>query len=53
MTTAQLHGSLQAAIDSVLDVKAFNEEVAQEKKDAAKLANVRQRMIEAMKDVLF
>ncbi|MHB1033725.1 MAG: hypothetical protein ACYC35_01155 [Pirellulales bacterium] len=42
---------LTAAIDSVLDIDNFNAEVDQEKRDAAKLENIRRRVHAALADM--
>jgi hypothetical protein len=48
---AELQGLLREAIDSVLDVAAFNREIDAEKADAAWLAGVRKRAHSALADV--
>ncbi len=48
----QLQGLLRDAIDSVLDVEAFNHEIAQEKADAAQLQAFRNTANDVMFDLL-
>jgi len=47
-----LQSMLRRAIDSVLDVKAFNAEVDAERRDAAKLDTIRKTLLEQMKGQL-
>ena len=46
-----LQGILRETIDSVIDLDAFNHEIAQEKQDAAFLNEVRQRASLALADI--
>jgi hypothetical protein len=48
---AELQAILRAAIDSVLDVDAFNRELDAEKRDATHLAGVRKIVARALKGI--
>jgi len=51
LTPAQLQQVLTQAIDSVLDVAAFNAELAREKEDAVWLTGVRRTVHEALRSL--
>lgn len=47
----ELQSILREAIDSVIDVDAFNAEIEREKQDAADLERIRQRLMSRLGDI--